>query len=218
MRPPGWQLAARAAKNRHVKNEDLVRDRMPAVCILRVQMPNLNSPERNARPTTLRRASKANQSTLHAVLTPPPRGPPGDPHVLPRTSGTNGGPPMCTNANARRAVTFAVCYAPHRQLWIRQSSPAPPGRAPGSVVSMCGSRREGSTRGSTRESRREWGGGGGREQGGHGRRSRTAQRVEGTPGVRGLAQGDGLERHGQGRATAVPKRDNNVCVRSCGAA
>ena len=90
VRPPGWQLAARAAKNRHVKNEDLVRDRMPAVCILRVQMPNRNSPVRNARPTTLRRASKANQSTLHAVLTPPPRGPPGDPHVLPRTSGTNG--------------------------------------------------------------------------------------------------------------------------------
>ena len=138
VRPPGWQLAARAAKNRHVKNEDLVRDRMAAVCILGAQMPNRNSPVRNARPTTLRRASKANQSTLHAVLTPPPRGPPGDPHVLPRTSGTNGGAPMCTNGNARRAVTFAVCYAPHRQLWIRQS-PAPPVQAPGSVVSMCGS-------------------------------------------------------------------------------
>jgi hypothetical protein len=72
------------------KTENLVRDAMAAVCIPRAQMPNRNSPERNARPTTLRRASKANQSTLHAVLTPPPRGPPGDPHVLPRTSGTNG--------------------------------------------------------------------------------------------------------------------------------
>ena len=90
VRPPGWQLAVGAAKIDMSKTENLVRDAMAAVCIPRAQMPNRNSPVRNARPTTLRRASKANQSTLHAVLTPPPRGPPGDPHVLPRTSGTNG--------------------------------------------------------------------------------------------------------------------------------
>ena len=171
MRPPGWQLAVGAAKIDMSKTENLVRDAMAAVCIPRAQMPNRNSPVRNARPTTLRRASKANQSTLHAVLTPPPRGPPGDPHVLPRTSGTNGGAPMCTNGNARRAVTFAVCYAPHRQLWIRQS-PAPPVQAPGSVVSMCGSYhltvrgRRGSRGGSRGGSRRGGGGGGRAPQGG----------------------------------------------------